>query len=323
MARTNKHISWYCTATLSEALSVSYFDSSKHILALSSLDDDLEKGIQRGIHFGVYSKHMIDALERSAQACHTPAYVHIEIETGMMRLGIHADDVYDIVAYILKTSHVKLAGLFTHLSDTSNPDPSYSLQQIKQFNIVLKKLRAHNVPLYYTHAFASSGSYIPTDTRYSFVRAGALSYGLWKNEHGRHALYKDLCLKPVATWKSRILDIRTVPAHSYIGYNCSYKTSRELKIAVIGVGYADGYPRALSNKGYVIINNHKAPIIGIISMNITTVDVTHIPDIHIDQEVFLLGNYDGIHSYNIAQYAHTISNEIISRISPCITRIIV
>ena len=162
------------------------------------------------------------------------------------------------------------------------------------------------------------------------VRAGISSYGLWssKETYISHKLLNkenNITLKPVLTWKTIIGQIKTIPAGSYIGYGCTYKTTTETKLAILPVGYYDGYDRRLSNKGYVLINGKRAPIRGRVCMNMIIVDITHIDKVNLEDEVILLGKSvnEEITSEELASKVGTINYEIVDRINPLIERIIV
>lgn len=132
-------------------------------------------------------------------------------------------------------------------------------------------------------------------------------------------------LIPVLSWKTRIVQIKSLPEGSYVGYGCTYRTTRRTKLAVLPVGYADGYDRSLGNVAYVLVNGRRAPVRGRICMNMCMIDVTDIPDVKVEQEVVLLGTWDSetISAETMAGWAGTINYEVVTRISPLIERRVV
>ncbi|MGC2310909.1 MAG: alanine racemase C-terminal domain-containing protein [Candidatus Babeliaceae bacterium] len=152
-------------------------------------------------------------------------------------------------------------------------------------------------------------------------------YGLYNSDSDQQKLVEQSpysALKPILTWKTRIINIKTIQPDTFVGYGCTFKAQKKMTLATLSVGYSDGYPRQLSHKGsMVLLHNSPAPIIGIISMNLLTIDITHIPQACLGDEVTLLGNYPGITPQDFAAKLDTIPIEITTRINPLIKRIIV
>ena len=184
-----------------------------------------------------------------------------------------------------------------------------------------------SVPL--RHAACSAASILFTRTHLDLARVGISLYGLWPSretyvsclERGKPTLE----LRPVMTWKSRIAQVRTVPEGSYIGYGCTYRTTRESNIAVLPVGYNEGYDRRLSGVGHVLVRGKRAPVRGRVCMNMTMVDVTDIPDAGLEDEAVLLGRQDdeGISAEQLAGWCGTIPYEVVTRVNPALPRIVV
>lgn len=319
-------VSWLCTAGLQEALELKIKGKvTKKVLALSYLDADEEAAALYDIHCAIYDYQTAYALNQAAQRVGKPIAVHIKIDTGMSRLGIAPQEIYNFIQQLNALSHIIIYGLFTHLSDTANPDATFSNAQLTCFTNALNDLTAAGIHIPVSHAFSSSGLSVETTKKYSMLRAGALAYGMWKShEHQQLVakIYPQFNLKPVMCWKTHIAQIKQVPKNSYIGYNCSYKTNRQSTIALLPIGYWDGYPRELSNTGFVLIKNQKAPVVGIVSMNLTAIDITDIPHVTTQDIVTLLGT-DQVSLIQVADAAGTIPNEITTRINSCLPRIIV
>jgi alanine racemase len=317
-------IEWICTASLQEALEIKSHHIKKKLLILSYLDGSFSDAIALDIHCPLYDLETAQALSQAAQLIKKQAYVHIKVDTGMSRLGISPDSVIDFVQKIQKLPYITVYGIFTHLCDTPNPDPSYSYEQLEKFDTVLDQLKQAHIAIPCTHAIASSGLCITPKRSYTMARIGGLAFGLWKNlSHKNRVLtnHRELeNLQPIMSWKTKIIQIKSIQAGSFIGYDRTYQAAQNMRIAILPLGYADGYPRGLSNNSFVLINNQLAPIIGIISMNLMTIDVSHIPEVHLNSEVFLIGSHPEIQAFTLAQKARIITNEFAARISCSIIR---
>jgi len=179
------------------------------------------------------------------------------------------------------------------------------------------------------HTACTAASILFPETHFSMLRAGIGVYGLWPSrETYLSALLSGRYLpdlRPVLSWKTKIVQIKTIPEGHYIGYGCTYRTTRKTRLAVLPVGYADGYDRALGNTAHVLVKGKRAPVIGRVCMNLTMIDVTDIPNAKLEDEVVLLGK-DGeevISAEQMANWAGTINYEIVTRISPFLSRKIV
>lgn len=311
LSQQNKHIDWLLVAQLSEALSLQ--NISKPILVMCYSDVNPEYAINKNIHF------MVDNLEY-AQKLHNigkkHAYqfnVHIKIDTGLSRMGVLAHDALAFIQQIQKLDYIKIVGIYSHFS-ASDTNPKFSAQQYNQFNDVISDLLANNINIPYIHMSNTAAvSTIEYKNFFNFFRTGIGLYGLGHNRSH---------LKPIMTWKTHIAHIKTIPANSYVSYYGEYQTKKTTRIALLPIGYYDGYKFNFSNKTSVLINNQQAPVIGRIAMNMTIVDVTDITA-HTDDEVILMGPYPKIGTHDLAELGD-IKNvrEILVGINPAFTRII-
>ncbi len=202
-------------------------------------------------------------------------------------------------------------------------------QILKNFKKFVSLFKENGIDIPIKHTACTAACILFQDTYFNMIRPGIGLYGLWPSKEtylsclleGRDMLE----LKPALTFKTRVAQIKEFPANSYIGYGCSYKTTHRTKIAVLPVGYYDGYDRKLSNQGFVLIRNRRAPIVGRICMNIMMVNITHIEDAMLEDEVILLGNSadEYVSAENIASICGTINYEIVTRINQALPRIIV
>ncbi len=319
-------VEYICTAGTNEALQLRSAGIKKPLLALSYIDSDHKKSIEQEIDLVVYDINTAKDISRIASELFKVANIHIKIDTGMTRFGVKYDQALQFIKTVKAMPFININGIYTHLSDTDSQDIWFSQTQMDNFDKVLDQLDQENIYIPYTHVQASGALGFETKRKYSMVRVGGLLYGMYKSDlHKSRILSKDLALKlkTIMTWKTRIFQIKTVEAENYIGYNRAFKTTKLTRVAILPIGYVDGFPRAFSNNGFVIINNKRAQILGIVSMNVFTVDITDIPEAKINDEVILLGNIQGIRPEDLANRAGTINNEITTRINASLERVIV
>ena len=221
-----------------------------------------------------------------------------------------------------------MTGIYAHfanIEDTS--DFSHAQKQIREYQEALKLTDAFGFKNLQTHISATSGIliYEKETGKNSLVRLGIGVYGLWPSERLGLLYRNKMELKPVLSWKTKVAQIKVLPKGRTIGYGLTYKTRKKTKIAIIPVGYADGLDRGLSNKGEVLISGARCKIIGRISMNMFTVDVSNLPKVEIEDEVIILGSQgkEQITAEKMAKQIDTINYEITARISPILPRIIV
>ena len=246
-----------------------------------------------------------------------PIQVHIKVDTGMNRLGESYQHASEI-ASIFDCKNLKVAGVFTHLCVSDSLEESdivFTNQQIQNFYELLNKLKAKQIQIPPVHIQSSYGVLNYPELRCGYVRIGIALYGVLSTPNANTKLLLDL--RPVLALKSKVALIRTIAAGESVGYGRSFTAQKEMKIAVISIGYADGFPRSLSNKGHVLIGGHRIPVIGRICMDQLIADVTEISDIKRGDVVTLIGK-DGpeeITAEQVAANAGTITNELLSRLS--------
>ena len=319
-------VEYICTSGTKEALQLRYSGIKKPIVVLSYLDDSHEKAILNKVDLCVYDLNVANEISQAAIKLGIEANIHIKIDTGMTRFGVNYQDALEFIKKVKNLPFINIKGIFTHLCDTDSHDVLFTQNQINCFDKVLDSLDAEKIAIPYSHVLASGALSFETKRKYTMVRVGGLIYGMYKSElHKKRILSKDLSirLKTILTWKTRIFQIKIVPADTYIGYNRAFKTNKMTRVAILPIGYVDGFPRAFSNNGFVFINNKKASILGIVSMNVFTVDITNIPEARINDEVILLGNIEGIRPEDLAIKSETINNEITTRINSNIPRVFV
>lgn len=211
--------------------------------------------------------------------------VHIKIDTGMGRSGFFIDEV-DTIKHICQLSGLKIVGIMTHLASADSDDLSNTERQLEQFWRLRKELNEFLPDDVLTHTHNSAATIRLTDRRGDLVRVGAACYGVRTStdfENPRE-------LQPVMSMKTSVMEVRQVPAGTTVGYGGLFRTARASRIATIPVGFGEGYPRSLFNKGIVLIKGQRCPVIGRVSLNITTIDITDLAgNIDWGEEVVLIG----------------------------------
>ena len=240
--------------------------------------------------------------------------VHVEIDTGMGRVGLKPKETVNFIKELQKLNNINVEGIYAHFSsaDTSR---EYTNMQIENFEFVLKELEKENIEIKYKHTCNSAGVMAYPEAHYNLVRPGISIYGYYPDE----SLKNNLELKPSAKLKSKISFIKQVDEGTAISYNRKYITNKKSVIATVPIGYADGIRRELTNKGKVYINGKIAPIVGTVCMDSFMVDVTDIPNTNIGDEVVIFDN-ENITLEDLAKDCNTINYEILSCISNRVPR---
>ncbi|MFQ5902465.1 MAG: alanine racemase [Candidatus Binatia bacterium] len=244
---------------------------------------------------------------------------HLKVDTGMGRIGLLASEIDSWLPELAKLKALKLEGVFSHLSQAESVEGSYTQSQLEIFRHVVKRLRDEGYDPPLVHLANSAAVITLPSSHFTMVRPGLMLYGI----HPSPEMVGQVALKPVLSWKTRILQLKRLPKGSSISYGRTFVTERESLIATLPVGYADGYHRLLSNRGAVLVRGERAPIVGRVCMDLTTVDVTDIRGVEQGDEVVLLGEQgEGtISADEMARWADTISYEILTSISARVPRI--
>ena len=319
----------FAVDNIDEAFTIRQIDTETPILILGyTMLSNISKAIENDFSFVVYN---IETLKKIVSLkLHKTAKIHLKIETGLNRQGIKKEDLPILLRFISKHKDaIYLEGVYTHYANIEDTiDPSFARKQLAEFKNALSviKKEGFNPPM--VHTAASAGTLLYPETHFSMVRVGFGIYGWWMSLETRVSLLaqkKNLVLKPVLTWKSVVAQIKYLNVGDSVSYGQTWFASRKTKIAVIPVGYSDGYDRRLSNIGRVIVNGRYAIVVGRVAMNMIMADVTDVKNVKLEDEVALLGNMDGlkISADEIAKKIGTINYEVVSRINPLLPRQIV
>ncbi|MGH2543692.1 MAG: alanine racemase, partial [Ardenticatenaceae bacterium] len=237
----------------------------------------------------LFSIDVARALSQAAVALGREARVHVKVDTGMHRLGLFPHEVVEFVKAIQALSNLIVEGIFTHFSVADAFDEwyqAYTAQQLAAFRHVLAELAAEGISIPIVHAANSAGVLTQPEAHFNMVRPGITLYGL--------APSREVPLPPeyvpALSWKTQVAQVKTLPTGSYISYGATYRTEGEQRVAVIPVGYADGFRRAPTTWGAVLVRGQRAPLVGRVCMDQTMIDVTHIPQVRQGDEVVLIGS---------------------------------
>jgi alanine racemase len=258
------------------------------------------------------------------QACVLEA--HLKVDTGMHRQGMMRSELPVLIDLLAKYPGLRITGVATHLACADEAEhPEWTRGQLEQFHDIVATLAAAGVRAPIRHAANSAAALLWPETHLDMVRLGIALYGFWPGAAVRRASAGRLTLRPVMTWKTRVGAVKTVPRGCRVGYGGSYTTTRPSRLAILPLGYYDGYSRSLSNRGQVLIHRTRAPVCGRVSMDLTTVDVTDIPAVQPGDEVVLLGQQGvaAIPAEDMAEWLGTIHYEVTTRINPLIPRLVV
>ena len=260
-------------------------------------------------------------LDRQAERYGRTVPIHVKVDTGMGRFGLFPEEVVPFVQELGRFSHLRLEGLFTHFAVSELPDKSYTLEQFDKYCRVLGELEAAGVSIPLRHV-ANSGAVLDLpQTHLDAVRPGIAMYGLRPNPD----VAPPVDLRPALSLYTHVGRVRTLPPGSSVSYGRTFITERDTPVALIAIGYGDGYPRLLSNRASVLIRGRRAPIVGRVCMDHTVVDVTGIDGVQQDDLVVLIGEQGGerITAEELARHAETINYEITTGLLPRIPRIYV
>ncbi len=314
VARTalNNGAEFLAVASVNEAIDLRDAGIEAPILVMSYTPPQaIRQAVRQNITVTLYDLELAAAYDRIAREVGGRLRAHVKIDTGMGRLGILHDQSIGFFRSLMGFNHIDVEGIYTHFS-TADEDPFYVAEQNKVFKGVLAPLRAGGFNFKYVHAANSAGTLLSKAYHYNAVRVGLAMYGLSPSERVPVPSH----FKPVLTWKSVIAQVKTLPPGHPIGYGNTYKTESEERIAIVPVGYADGFRRAPENWGEVIVHGKRAPIRGRVSMEKTVISVQHIPNVAVGDEVVLIGQQGdtAITADDVAKRLGTINYEVVTGI---------
>lgn len=319
---------WLCVHSTAEAWRVLDLRPNVTVLMVGPWDGDaVVELVRRGVHLTHSEPTRLDALERAAREAGRPAFLHVKVETGTHRQGMDLDALRTTLERITASEALELVGLHSHfanIEDTTRHD--FARRQIERFEEATQLARDLGAPPRIRHMGSSAAMILFPETHYDMVRPGIAAYGYWPSRETRVSATErqptHLDIAPAITWKSVLSEIKPVPSGGYIGYGCTDKVEVDSRIAIVPVGYADGFRRSLGGRAHVLVHGRRCTVRGRICMNLLMVDVTHLPSAQVGDEVVLLGvqGDEEISAEQMADWAQTIHYEVVAGLSPEIER---
>ena len=265
----------------------------------------------------VFTPEMVALLEKEAVRQGVDALVHVKLDTGMNRIGLRTDEeARELAQALANAPHVRVNGIYTHFADADNPCANgtlnvFSKQQLKRFH----QLRAYFDTSIPSHVANSAMSLLAPEAYFDMVREGISLYGY-------PPVHTELAFEPALRWVTEVVHVKEIHAGETIGYGRTFKAERDMRVATVAVGYGDGYHRACSNRGQMLIRGVRVPIVGRVCMDQTMLDVTELPECCVGDEVVILGEQgvEKIDAEEVARWADTISYEVLLAITARVPR---
>jgi alanine racemase len=282
--------------------------------------DALDDVLAAGLELALWStKEFARRLSTAARKRQVIAAAHLKVNTDLNRLGFEPHELVDVIEEFLHLPEIEITGIFSHLASAEEIDSPYTMHQLSSFERALaqaKPLLEQRALTPLRHIAASAAAMLWPQTRLDMARFGIALYGLWPSPQTRAAVTAPLDLRPALAYRSELVAVRRIPAGASVGYGGSFHAPRDMPIGVVPAGYADGVPRALSNRGAFLVDGAVCPIVGRVAMNMTEIDLTQARDAHVGSTVTLIGR-DGdtsITADDWAVWADTINYEIVARL---------
>jgi alanine racemase len=302
---------WLAIATLGEGIELRQGGITAPILVLGAINtpEEIEALVRWQLQPTLCNPQQAFILSETLGGLHTPLPVHLKLDTGMSRLGMLWDQAWEFVQLVHQLPYLNIESIYSHFATADDPDPLVMNLQHQRFTEAIAKIKEKGIKIPLLHIANSAATLSDRTLHYDLVRVGLAMYGLYPAPH----LKDKVNLKPVLQVKAKITQVKTLPPNQGVSYGHKFKTTKETPIAVVGIGYADGIPRNLSNQLQVLVRGQKIPQIGAITMDQLMLDVSSIPDIQTGEVVTLIGkdgNYE-ISADDWADQIGTISWEIL------------
>jgi len=329
---------WFGADNVDEGLELRKNGITKPILVLGyTLDSRLKDCVENRLSFTVYNMSTAKALAklrlRPIDKRPTPdvkaAFVHVKIDTGTTRQGVNGEELKRLVRTLKKTPGVAIEGASTHFANIEDTtDHAYADLQMQRFKDGLSILLKEGIDPPWKHAACSAATILFPETYFNLVRVGISMYGLWPSKETLAVAKQKrriLDLKPVMGWKTIVAQVKRVKKGTPVSYGLTERVSRNSVLALIPIGYWDGYDRKLSNNGTVLIRGRRCKVMGRICMNMFVVDASDVPGIRVEDEVVLLGTQrrERVTAEDIASKIGSINYEVVTRVNPFIQRILI
>ncbi len=306
-------------ATIEEGLELRQAGIERPILVLGVGSSGIDAAQEHGLAPVIYSPNMAERVSQAARRMKKPLAVHLKIDTGMGRLGLLADEWKGVLEDLLGNPWIQVQGIATHFS-SADSDAKFTRVQLARFKEAMARAGGiRNPPAKQIHAANSAGLVHHPESVFTMVRPGLLLYGAYPEP----GLREKVTVRPAMTFKTQVLYLKSLPPGSPVSYGRTFHTDRASRIATLPVGYADGYRRDLSNRGWVLIRGCEAPVVGNVTMDLIMVDVTDIPDVAEGDDVILFGAAGGncLPVEELAERIETISYELLCAVSRRVPRV--
>jgi alanine racemase len=317
---TKRGADYLGVATIDEALALRKEKIKTPILVLGSISSsEIEAAIRNKITLTVSDTQLLEAVSKKASSLRKTARIHIEVDTGMGRTGVwHEDNTVIFIYNAASMKYIEVEGVYTHFSSAAR-DKVYTAYQIESFEKILSQLEKVGARIPYRHAANSIATIKLKKPSLNLVRPGLIIYGMYP----KRTLSRYIDLRPALSLKTKIVFLKDVPPGRSISYGRTYVTQDHTRIATLPIGYADGYGRILSNKAEVLVKGEKAPVVGKVTMDQTMINVGHIKDVKVGDEVVLIGRQgdNEITTERLARLAGTIPYEIVCSITDRVPRV--
>ena len=315
-------VSMLGVATVHEAIELKEAGIGLPILVLSpTLADEIPDLVDYGIGSTVPSLDFARKLSSRAQSLGKESRVHVEVDTGMGRCGVGLNEALDFVTQVSEMDSLILEGVYTHFPNAHIGDLDFTKRQVSLFSKLIDQLREKGIEPPLIHAANSGAILMAKDSYFTMVRPGIMVYGLKPSSFP----FADPGLVPVMSFKCRVAQVRDIPKGHGISYGRHFVAGKDMRVAVLPIGYGHGVSHRLSNNGDVIIRGKRAPIVGSVTMDVTVVDVTDFSEVEVDDEAVVFGaqGEESIAVEEVATRSGTISYEVITRISRRVPRVFV
>jgi len=328
---TREGVDWLGVNSLEEVAALRKAGIKARLLVLGYVPlADLDEAVRLGARLTVYNEETVERLALICRRRKRKAFLHLKIETGTHRQGLRPEQIPQFLGKILGRQGLVLEGLSSHFANIEDTtDASYPRRQLELFQTARRAVEKAGVQVPFTHMSCTASTILFPETYHDMVRVGIGLYGYWpsKETYLSCRLQKRCAvqLKPVLSWRARVAQVKRLPRGAFIGYGGTYRTTRPTALAVLPVGYSDGYSRALSNASFVLIRGRRAPVRGRVAMNFLLADITDISGVRLEERATLIGR-DGPETCtaeHLASLTGTIAYEVLSRLNPSLPRIIV
>lgn len=310
----------FAVASLDEGIALRQAGLSASIVVLGALfDEQVSDLVVHRLTPVISDVRILPVLAKAAQSYPTPYPIHLKVETGMGRLGLSSEELLTLLDNPLLRNPLQVEGLMTHLADADGKDSTFTERQLDTFNVALEQIRQRGITIPLIHAANSAAIIRFPGAHFSLVRPGIMLYGY----HTLPATVSAPDLRPVLSLQTTVVQLRTIPPGGTVSYNGTFVAARPTHIAVLPIGYADGYSRRLSHRGSVLIQGRRAPIVGLVCMDMIMVDVTDLAPVQVGETVTLIGEQGGesIWADEVADWIGTIPYEVLCGIGSRVPRL--